>query len=895
MRPTLLALSLLLSQSPAQKPTVVIDLDSTPIVFPSPAYPNPLQADRGIDSQKWMRMGGWIYFLAFHSHHGGELFRTDGDKVELIKDIVPGQGGSNPGYFTTVGSRLYFSAATTTAGNELWVTDGTAAGTRQVADILPGTGHSNPNRISRLGNQVVFRAYTPATGEELFISDGTATGTRLLKDIRPGAVGSNLLHPVTSANGRLVYFQANDGVHGIELWVTDGTPQGTMLLKDIWPGITGSNAAYPRALTGDRVVFEADDGKKRLELWVSDGTSKGTYLLKDSSPSTLIGARTRFGANLGGSVFFYGVAQATGSEPWITDGTAAGTSLLADTAPGSTSGGIGSTDVDGAKVYWTSGNAYREAIWTSDGTKNGTRQFSPTSSTIRDIRNLEATGGKVYFSARDLQPNVGNEIGVCDGTVAGTRLLKDIWPDNRDSNPKFLGEVKPGVVAFSANDGSMDDMWITKGTPKTTYALEVNPPPSTPVTRDDMVWDMVALHGKLVFSGKSGETVSLGGVGQELWKTDGTAKGTTLVKDVNPNISGLYNLRSEITNLTRLGNRVLFNATRGNRQYELWVSDGTTAGTIPLLLRPRGWVEPYNRYCRIGKKVYFSATSPSGREPWVTDGTVLGTRQFMELVPGINGGGGDYFTRLGRSQSILFAASDGHISPGKGVELWITDGTPANTRLVKDIVPGSASSKLSGLTALGDLVYFTAWTPEAGSELWVSDGTTAGTKIVVDLVPGKGSSIPLDLVAQNGKLFFRATTPKTGTEIFVSDGTAAGTRLFAELSPGYTDSYPSGLTRVGSRRIYFNARMQSPGVDTGHEPMWIDTTTAKVHVIDMDPRPGKGALIVNAGSASGLVKIVRGLLYFSANLSKPTDSQLFWMSNGALANRVGDESGSTVL
>ena len=83
--------------------------------------------------------------------------------------------------------RIVFQAATGTAGRELWVTDGTAAGTSLLLDIDPGTSSSGPMLFTGVGGgRLVFTAYTGAEGRELWVTDGTAAGTSLLADIASG-------------------------------------------------------------------------------------------------------------------------------------------------------------------------------------------------------------------------------------------------------------------------------------------------------------------------------------------------------------------------------------------------------------------------------------------------------------------------------------------------------------------------------------------------------------------------------------------------------------------------------------------------------------------------------------------------------------------------------------
>ncbi|MFN7195050.1 MAG: hypothetical protein ACK5UV_01000 [bacterium] len=74
----------------------------------------------------------------------------------------------------------------------------------------------------------------------------------------------------------------------------------------------------------------------------------------------------------------------------------------------------------------------------------------------------------------------------------------------------------------------------------------------------------------------------------------------------------------------------------------------------------------------------------------------------------------------------LFNASD----ETHGIELWITDGTPVGTSLLKDINPGTNGGGGTGFTALGNgKVVFAAYSA-AGFEPWVTDGTPAGTSLL---------------------------------------------------------------------------------------------------------------------------------------------------------------------
>ena len=115
---------------------------------------------------------------------------------------------------------------------------------------------------------------TPA-GQELWVSDGTDAGTRMVKDINPG-MGNSMPMGITAVGGRL-YFSADDGVHGSELWTSDGTEAGTWMLRDINPAVPQPGelgwpiGSHPEGFTalGDTVYFSAG-GPDGIELWKTD-------------------------------------------------------------------------------------------------------------------------------------------------------------------------------------------------------------------------------------------------------------------------------------------------------------------------------------------------------------------------------------------------------------------------------------------------------------------------------------------------------------------------------------------------------------------------------------------------------------------------------------------------
>ena len=98
-----------------------------------------------------------------------------------------------------------------------------------------------------------------------------------------------------------------------------------------------------------------------------------------------------------------------------------------------------------------------------------------------------------------------------------------------------------------------------------------------------------------------------------------------------------------------------------------------------------------------------------------------------------------------------------------GAEPWVSDGTVAGTRLCLDIQPGGFGSNPSEFVACGDGVLFVCKGTVNG-ELWSSDGTAAGTTHVCTLDPG-GNASPKGLVTCRGRVFMNAYSPSVGREL----------------------------------------------------------------------------------------------------------------------------------
>jgi ELWxxDGT repeat protein len=126
--------------------------------------------------------------------------------------------------------------------------------------------------------------------------------------------------------------------------------------------------------------------------------------------------------------------------------------------------------------------------------------------------------------------------------------------------------------------------------------------------------------------------------------------------------------------------------------------------------------------------------------------------------------------------------------------------------MVLDIYIGTGlGSAPTGLTVLGNRVFFQANDGIHGRELWATDGTPAGTVLVKDINPGAASGSPSELVVLGNLLLFAATDGPTGTELWRTDGTPAGTVLVKDINSGQPSGWPYYLT-VGRPRAVHRPR-----------------------------------------------------------------------------------------
>lgn len=614
-----------------------------------------------------------------------ELWQASGTAATLLKDIQPGPRSSNPAGFVKFADKLYFSADDGLSGSELWQTDGTALGTVQTKDLNLAAS-STPTKLLASNDLLYFTAEDEQYGQEVWRSDGTAAGTWVLADTQPSPDAFNRGPVDLRTDGYLLFFISDSpGGHDL-VWRSNGSSTGTTVISDTQ---FAPNGGYPSGLAriGQSVIFAAHDNNYTNQIWLSDGTTSGTVLVRQSSPETPFHFARNF-TSLNGKTIFSAFDENNTEQLWVSDGTTAGTQLIKHITP----------------------------KWNAEKTYTLYNNY-------------------LYFAADD--GTNGSELWRTDGTEAGTSLFADIaaGPDSG----MFLGSnmlVVNGILYFTAADSFDTELWRTDGTEAGTFLVRNIDPylSSNPHS-------LTEFNNRLFFVASHVE------FGDELWTSDGTADGTYLVRDINPGfapsfpyspnytVSGHFNRQIEVLN-----NQLLFTADDGLNGFELWTSDGTEAGTSLLIdINPGNASSNPSQLTRSasGDTLYFQANDGiHGRELYVTDGTPAGTRLLLDIQPGPKHSEPDQL--LAFNDILLFAANDGQ----HGTEVWQSDGTPEGTQLLSDTNPGINASFPGDLIVVNNTLLFSA-VGFAGAELYgapinhrPSDVFLSDTSVIENLPAG---------------------------------------------------------------------------------------------------------------------------------------------------------------
>jgi ELWxxDGT repeat protein len=576
---------------------------------------------------------------------------------------------------------------------------------------------------------------------------GTAGTVQLVRNINTTLIPqSSYPAPLGSLGGKMLFGAAD--ATGPALWSTDGTAGGTRVLQRLTGlGILPDTPWNDFLVQGSRAFVVSADASGVSSVWVTDGTAGGT-----SRVMTLTGGSTGtpvLEGLLNTTVIISNVDTSLVGQLFATDGTPAGTHQLT-TFTAQTGGFLNGFFVAANKFYFVASDpSYNRSIWVSDGTAAGTHQISSTTSSVNSAALYNPQGFQL----------VGNLI-----LYESSGLLWSI-----DTTTDAISNViaSSGIAGFG--------------------------PPTVQGTV------LANMGGFVLFLGSSGIGIQNN---LELWRSDGTTAGTTLVTTVTANAT---QIELSYPLFEKVGNKVVYIGDDGVNGPQLWSSDGTLANTIRLTsaTAPASIIfQVASPLSVIGGTAYVlisDGASTTTYSLWRTDGSAAGTQRLGGL-PTIDVGEIGATRIAGDATTVYFG-----VYPTLGAPGSIYKYLPASNTgtLAKAGLPLFATDEFA---FNGGLLFFSVNDPVVGDEPWVSDGTTAGTRLIEDLNPqlaGNGSS-PDGFVNFGGRLAFAADDGIAGRELWISDGTAGGTTLLADINPGIASSNPNHLF-VANDALYFFA------------------------------------------------------------------------------------------
>lgn len=356
-----------------------------------------------------------------------------------------------------------------------------------------------------------------------------------------------------------------------------------------------------------------------------------------------------------------------------------------------------------------SDNQREYGFFVSDGTPKGTIEvFLPAH---KNLIPSYATSfkGKVFFAGQD--SNKGNELWITDGTVEGTKLLKDIKPGSDSSSPMHLSVID-NILYFSANQV----LWKSDGTTDGTTIVSSNLKTPRQIKK---FGDKIVMSANASSSFYNNEPVIY----------DPLNNSFNIIKDINSSSTS----SSPIIHVTKNGDQLglLIEAKPNDFGRRVFISNGDQNNLTKINTPETGIYKFYPT--KLG---LFAVKGRTGSSPNQTLWDFFDTTQIQQYS--YQGAYSDYFpsdiTELNGEIYLSANRTNREFYKLKGTEL----------ELVKEINEESSAS-IYGIIKVNDKLLISASTKKYGRELWISDGTEEGTRLFKDFTKEGSSDLNLNL------------------------------------------------------------------------------------------------------------------------------------------------------
>ena len=744
-------------------------------------------------------------------------------------------------------------------GTEPWLTDGTVSGTVPLDDLCAGSCSSSISQVTRAGGRRFFigsvssgdrRLVTLSPELELEVFD-VATPQAAVPLYSP-ALAETIGHGEIPNLQLLVAVDLGPSQRALQLVSLDGTAQTVL------DGVTSVGSLHP--FRNGALTYVSRSGSSTFEL-VFVGEAGVSVLLESEGPFGVRALHPAFGDDQGYPLAFLSRRSGFGQpcQVWRTDGTAAGTWSLGEfpdgvcvddlaivdgrvvlsgqssqtfrvastdgTVPGFTTlhardVGYGDRElaVLGGHLYWL--DEHPAALMRTDGLQPSTTvcTFEQVDNDHGDRLHLARVGDGLLFTAQAADGS-GTELRRWDGSTCGSEPIANLVPDARSTrvegtlamgsrlfvqeqtNTTIIGadqevlevDVASGTSFVVAEDRALltrvgERLILQNGDAGFFSGARIYGLDTQTGTEALLLQTYPHVPGGVENGVFLAEVSAVTGYGRRfdaLWFSDGTLEGTRLVRTFG-DVGGIpgffpWGRHGVVVALGR----------------DVWRSDGTEAGTVPLIdpgsnLRVHG----------VADGAVFLTVDDGDEAPalLVLD-VASGARRFdaeERLVTSAGTGLGAF--RIFRNRLLFFGELPVDGPEGGGSGLWLTDGSILGTQLLGRLEP-VRNFEWWPIAVNRGLAFVTAAGTEAGAELFVTNGTPEGTLMLGDAIPGIEGSSPAALTPVDGVLALERTTLEAGRELWLTDGTVDGTRM-VEVEPGPVGSVPGHATPVADKVVF---------------------------------------------------------------------------------------------
>ena len=563
-------------------------------------------------------------------------------------------------------------------------------------------------------------------GVELFITDGTSSGTELVKDINTEySNASSNPNSFINFNNKVYFSAEKNSKRG--LWETDGTELGTILkLPDFQIDemyvfsnelfISSINKLYKYEPTTNNLTelivleFEYSRAENYFELngklYFNTNINSDLWSYDLATGNTVLEYDFDFGINysydkitsikiFNNNILIYTYHEPNGdgiTSLWSYSTTNHTTTLIYDSFEANQNANLQNSVEFNNLLYI----AYNNKLWELDTNFNFNLIESYNSNLI--IQDLIVFNNRLFYYVTRHIFGIGDDYGSLfssNGIHNNAILEHDLLSYDDSVTNDYVFQVIQNKLFFSSEDGYLNNCsdflsplyYINASQDDLNVAYEH--------CSSGFSSSFVVLNDKIIFMGN--DFTSPENKGQQLFSYQISTNISEILKDINISSRGSY----------RVTNRKLKGITINNGLY-------FSSGEVKPLITNTG-------YAGINLQKIDNQ----------------GTNTIVKNFSGDCNPGLQLLHFFKFNEKFLFYAFTNDL----GYELWISDGTEANTTLLKDIIPGTESSLLSQgpkFLLFENHVYF-----EAKGGIWKTDGTEAGTQlfIPIDFPNGDYSSL----------------------------------------------------------------------------------------------------------------------------------------------------------